>query len=508
MAGVLQRSAKPVLLAANKVDDANREVDAWDFTRLGLGDPMGISALHGRRSGELLDAIVDALPEPEERRGDAGRDGRRGRGRRGGAVLGGHRGPAQRGQVDPLQPVGGRGARRGPRRPGDHPRHHRYGGGHGRAACCVSSTRLGCGARAVSTRAPSTTGWCGPCRPSTRPTAPSWSSTPPRASPIRTSAWPSASTPPAAPPYRAQQVGPPRRRRPGGRPGPGGRPPRLPGLRPGTQDLGPHRAQRDSAAARAVPGPGRVPPAGAHPGAQPGAGRGPGRPILRPRSGATGPGCCTPPRALPTRPPSPSSPPGSCRRSTCATWSARSGRRSPSVRRRSSSGSVAGGNSSTPRRSRRARLAARREGARGTADSQPGSVRRSFGFGPWAWRGRWRGPCAAGRVRPGRRPPSPAVRRRRPGRGACGWRSRSCPAGRRAGGWASRWPPRPLGGVLGRVVVVWVSHGGQGGPTGGPPGCVEGQRVRGRAGEGCHRGAGELSWRPEREGRGWPPWCW
>jgi len=76
VAGVLQRSAKPVLLAANKVDDANREVDVWDFTRLGLGEPLPISALHGRRSGELLDAIVDALPEPvEDPAGEAGAGG-------------------------------------------------------------------------------------------------------------------------------------------------------------------------------------------------------------------------------------------------------------------------------------------------------------------------------------------------------------------------------------------------------------------------------------------------
>jgi GTPase len=66
VAGVLQRSSKPVLLAANKVDDANREADAWDFARLGLGDPLPISALHGRGSGELLDAIVDALPEEDD----------------------------------------------------------------------------------------------------------------------------------------------------------------------------------------------------------------------------------------------------------------------------------------------------------------------------------------------------------------------------------------------------------------------------------------------------------
>ncbi len=76
VAGVLQRSAKPVLLAANKVDDANREADAWQFSRLGLGDPLPVSALHGRGSGELLDAIVDALPEPEMAvDGQAGGDG-------------------------------------------------------------------------------------------------------------------------------------------------------------------------------------------------------------------------------------------------------------------------------------------------------------------------------------------------------------------------------------------------------------------------------------------------
>ena len=50
-----------------------------------------------------------------------------------------------------------------------------------------------------STRAPSTTRWCGRCRPSTTPTWRCSSSTPPRASPARTSGWPSGSTPPAAP---------------------------------------------------------------------------------------------------------------------------------------------------------------------------------------------------------------------------------------------------------------------------------------------------------------------
>ena len=67
VAGILRRSTKPVLLAVNKVDDANREPDVWDFTRLGLGDPIPVSALHGRGSGDLLDLLVELLPPaPEE----------------------------------------------------------------------------------------------------------------------------------------------------------------------------------------------------------------------------------------------------------------------------------------------------------------------------------------------------------------------------------------------------------------------------------------------------------
>jgi GTPase len=67
VAGILRRSTKPVVLAVNKVDDANRESDVWDFTRLGLGDPVPVSALHGRGSGDLLDLIIEQLPpEPED----------------------------------------------------------------------------------------------------------------------------------------------------------------------------------------------------------------------------------------------------------------------------------------------------------------------------------------------------------------------------------------------------------------------------------------------------------
>jgi GTP-binding protein len=66
VAHILQRSTKPVLLAVNKVDDFNREPDVWDFTGLGLGEPLPVSALHGRGSGDLLDVLVEALPEPAE----------------------------------------------------------------------------------------------------------------------------------------------------------------------------------------------------------------------------------------------------------------------------------------------------------------------------------------------------------------------------------------------------------------------------------------------------------
>ena len=66
VARLLQRSAKPVLVVANKVDDERREADAWSFTKLGLGEPIPVSALHGRRSGDLLDAVVERLPAAAE----------------------------------------------------------------------------------------------------------------------------------------------------------------------------------------------------------------------------------------------------------------------------------------------------------------------------------------------------------------------------------------------------------------------------------------------------------
>ncbi len=63
VARILRRSKHPVLLIANKVDDERLEADAAQLWNLGLGKPWELSALHGRGSGDLLDAILDALPE-------------------------------------------------------------------------------------------------------------------------------------------------------------------------------------------------------------------------------------------------------------------------------------------------------------------------------------------------------------------------------------------------------------------------------------------------------------
>ncbi len=63
VADVLRRSGKPVVVAANKVDDAKAEPEVAALWSLGLGEPAPVSALHGRGSGDLLDLVLDALPE-------------------------------------------------------------------------------------------------------------------------------------------------------------------------------------------------------------------------------------------------------------------------------------------------------------------------------------------------------------------------------------------------------------------------------------------------------------
>ena len=61
--GLLRRTNKPVFLVANKVDDIVQEPEAAALWSLGLGEPHPVSALHGRGVADLLDAVVEALPE-------------------------------------------------------------------------------------------------------------------------------------------------------------------------------------------------------------------------------------------------------------------------------------------------------------------------------------------------------------------------------------------------------------------------------------------------------------
>lgn len=70
VAGVLRSLGRPIVVVANKVDDNNREPAIWEFLELGLGEPAPISALHGRRTGDLLDRVVALFPEPDDDESD------------------------------------------------------------------------------------------------------------------------------------------------------------------------------------------------------------------------------------------------------------------------------------------------------------------------------------------------------------------------------------------------------------------------------------------------------
>ena len=66
VAGMLQRSGKPVVLAVNKMDATGRtDPDIYEFYNLGLGDPYPVSAVHGHGTGDLLDACFEYFP-PED----------------------------------------------------------------------------------------------------------------------------------------------------------------------------------------------------------------------------------------------------------------------------------------------------------------------------------------------------------------------------------------------------------------------------------------------------------
>ncbi|MFZ9696843.1 MAG: ribosome biogenesis GTPase Der [Ilumatobacteraceae bacterium] len=62
----LRRTGRTVLVVANKADNDRRETDRWSFLSLGLGEPYPVSALHGRRAGDLLDVVVDELGIEDE----------------------------------------------------------------------------------------------------------------------------------------------------------------------------------------------------------------------------------------------------------------------------------------------------------------------------------------------------------------------------------------------------------------------------------------------------------
>jgi GTPase len=66
VAEALRRVGKPAILVVNKVDNQSREDEAVEWYSLGMGEPWPISATHGRNIGDLLDAIVETLPEAPE----------------------------------------------------------------------------------------------------------------------------------------------------------------------------------------------------------------------------------------------------------------------------------------------------------------------------------------------------------------------------------------------------------------------------------------------------------
>ena len=66
VAKLLRKVKKPIFIAVNKVDNAMRDADAVEFYNLGLGDYHTISSINGSGTGELLDAIAEKIPAPEE----------------------------------------------------------------------------------------------------------------------------------------------------------------------------------------------------------------------------------------------------------------------------------------------------------------------------------------------------------------------------------------------------------------------------------------------------------
>ncbi len=66
IARLLQRSRKPVILAVNKIDDHSLIGDIYEYYSLGMGDPIAVSGVHGIGIGDLLDKVVELMPEKSE----------------------------------------------------------------------------------------------------------------------------------------------------------------------------------------------------------------------------------------------------------------------------------------------------------------------------------------------------------------------------------------------------------------------------------------------------------
>ena len=63
IANWIRRSKTDVIVVANKADNERRETEMWEFMSLGIGEPVPVSALHGRRAGDLLDIVLERFPE-------------------------------------------------------------------------------------------------------------------------------------------------------------------------------------------------------------------------------------------------------------------------------------------------------------------------------------------------------------------------------------------------------------------------------------------------------------
>ncbi len=151
---MLRRGGKPVLLVANKVDNARLEVESASLWSLGLGQPHAVSALHGRGSGDLLDAVLEALPSvPLDEAATRPRGPRRvaliGRPNVGKSSLLNRLAREERAVVDPVTPSTA------------------WSSSAVTPGC--SSTRPACGGGSARPAAPSTTRACVPPPPSRRP---------------------------------------------------------------------------------------------------------------------------------------------------------------------------------------------------------------------------------------------------------------------------------------------------------------------------------------------------